>query len=125
MYQFQKLVIWQDSVEIVKNVYAVIKLLPAEEKYGLSSQIQRAVTSVSLNIAEGKGSGYDKEFARFLSIALRSLHETVAALILATELGYLREKDIENLLISMDKLGGKIKALINKLNSHQPVANSK
>lgn len=115
MYQFEKLIIWQDSVVLVKRIYEVTEKFPKEEKFCLSSQIQRAAVSVSLNIAEGKGSDYDKEFARFLNISLRSLHETVAALILARELSYVQQEEIAETLDFMENLGGKIKAFIKKL----------
>lgn len=124
MYQFQKLSIWSESVVIVKNIYKLSEKFPKEERYSLSSQIQRAAVSVSLNIAEGKGSGYDKEFSRFLKMALRSLHETAAALIISVELGYLSEADISEISESIERLGGKVCALINRLKSQQPVANS-
>lgn len=124
MYQFQKLDIWVESLVVVKDIYSLSKNLPKEERYSLSSQIQRAAVSVSLNIAEGKGSGYDKEFSRFLNMSLRSLHETAAALIIATELGYLSDSDISDVCMYMEKLGGKIRALINRLNSQKPKASS-
>lgn len=118
MYQFEKLTIWQESVILIKKVYQITGKFPKEERYSLSSQIQRAVVSISLNIAEGKGSSYDKEFARFLNISLRSLHETVAALLIACELGYVSKIEIVDQLEELEKLGGKIKSLINKLKAN-------
>ena len=116
MYQFEKLIIWQESVQLIKKICLITDKFPKEEKYSLTSQIQRAAVSVSLNIAEGKGSSYDKEFVRFLNIALRSLHETAAALLISIELGYTEKTgEITTTLEFMEKLGGKIKALINKL----------
>lgn len=116
MYQFEKLIIWQESVQMVKKIYKITENFPKQEKYSLTSQIQRAAVSVSLNIAEGKGSSYDKEFVRFLNISLRSLHETVAALLISIELGYTDKTDeVSDTLDFMEKLGDKIKSLINKL----------
>jgi len=54
MYQFEKLTIWQKFVELIKLTYKIINEFPFKERYGLSSQIQRAIVPVSLNIAERK-----------------------------------------------------------------------
>ena len=79
-YKFQSLVVYQLSLDYIDNVYDLIKRLPPEEKFNLSSQLVRAATSISLNIAEGSTGQSDKEQARFLSLALRSYLETVACL---------------------------------------------
>lgn len=56
MYNFEKLRVWQESVILVEVVYEQIKQLPKDERYALTDQLRRSVTSVSLNIAEGSGS---------------------------------------------------------------------
>lgn len=71
MYQFEKLEIWKKSLEIIKDTYEITNIFPREERYSLSSQIQRAIISVALNIAEGKGSQSDKEFSRFFFIFIK------------------------------------------------------
>ncbi len=58
-------------MDFVEEIYKISNKFPASEMYGLTSQIRRAVLSISLNIAEGSGAGSDREFSRFLSIALR------------------------------------------------------
>ena len=126
MYQFEKLTIWKTSVDLIKDIYRITDLFPAKEKFSLSSQIQRAIVSVALNIAEGKGCQSDKEFARFLYISLRSLHETVAALKIAIELGYIKTEDVASFFEISEQLGAQIKSFINKLkaNSEKRVAAS-
>jgi four helix bundle protein len=62
------------------EVYGFVKALPDSERYNLVSQLQRAVTSVPLNIAEGSGSSTKAEFARFLGYAYRSLKEVITCL---------------------------------------------
>ena len=74
------------------SVYKTTLPFPREEMYGLASQLRRAASSVPANIAEGCGCNGDREFARFLGIALRSASETEYHLLLARDLGYL---DIE------------------------------
>lgn len=73
--------IWQKGMEIWKDVYTLSKLLPAEEKYGIISQINRASASIPANIAEGSSRDSQKDFARFLQIALGSSFELETFLI--------------------------------------------
>jgi hypothetical protein len=70
MRNFRTLNIWQEGITIVTNVYKLAELLPAEEKYGLRSQICRAAVSVPSNIAEGCSRNSQMDFKRFLEIAL-------------------------------------------------------
>ena len=115
MYQFEKLDVWKESLVIIKEVYALVSKFPNEERFALTDQIKRAVVSVSLNIAEGRGSSNDKEFVRFLNIALASLFEVVAGLKIAISLGYLLEEDTESVLEKTNIEGAKIKKLINTI----------
>jgi four helix bundle protein len=79
-FKFEKLEVWQLSLEYSDIIYMIAAQLPRSEDYNLRSQITRAATSVSLNIAEGSTSQTDDEQARFLGMAIRSLIETVACL---------------------------------------------
>ena len=80
MYKFEKLTVWQESVNLAETCYKIAGALPLIEKYGLSDQLRRASTSISLNIAEGSGSDSDKEFNRFLYLAKKSLFEVISIL---------------------------------------------
>lgn len=117
MYQFEKLDVWKLSVELVKSVYKLTKSFPSEERYGFTSQTQRAATSISLNIAEGRGASTDKEFVRFLYIALRSLYEVMACLRLAAELGFVDGKSeaLQEACDLTNRLGAQLRALINRI----------
>jgi len=86
MKNFKKLTVWQKSMVLVKDVYILVKQLPVEEKYGLQSQTSRAVISIPSNIAEGCSRHSDKEFKRFLEIALGSAFELETQLLLIQEL---------------------------------------
>lgn len=98
---FKELRIWQQGIEIVKDVYALTRDFPKEELYGITSQMRRAAISIPANIAEGFKRYHGKEYKQFLHIALGSAAELETLLIIAHELGYL---NAEALRISQDKL---------------------
>jgi len=105
--------VWRDAVNFVHCVYELSREFPADERFGLTSQVRRAVVSVPSNIAEGAARGSDREFLRFLYIARGSLAEVETQLIIAGELGYIGtgchwEAEIERVF-------AKIAALINRL----------
>ena len=72
---YQSLIVWQKSMLLVKEVYAIAHKLPAEERFVLSDQMRRAAVSVPSNIAEGSRRGTKKEGSHFVSIAHGSLAE--------------------------------------------------
>lgn len=65
-FNYQNLKVWQKSIKLASSVYRLTATLPAEEKFGLISQMRRAAVSIPSNIAEGSKRGTDKEFRRFL-----------------------------------------------------------
>lgn len=71
-FKFEDLKVWRRIVELSGKVDMLTKKFPVEEKYVFTSQIKRATDSIALNIAEGSTGQSDKEFSRFLGIALRS-----------------------------------------------------
>jgi four helix bundle protein len=77
-YKFEQLDVWRLSVEYIDLIYEIADRLPKSEEYNLKSQIKRTATSVALNIAEGSTGQSNPEQVRFLSMAVRSLIETVA-----------------------------------------------
>jgi len=79
-FKFERLEVWKASLDYVDLAYKLAEGLPAGEEYNLTSQLRRAATSVALNIAEGSTGQTDKEHARFIGMAIRSLVETVACL---------------------------------------------
>jgi four helix bundle protein len=103
MHNFRELRIWQKSMEVVKEVYIETKTLPATEQYGLISQIQRSAVSIPSNIAEGSGRT-NKDFKRFLSIALSSCFELETQLILCKELNYLKENIINKIQAELQEI---------------------
>lgn len=93
MNSYKELVVWQKSIELVKETYGLVKLLPKEETYALSDQMRRAVVSIPSNIAEGFARKYTKEFVNFISIALGSNAELETQLTICMELKYIRHDD--------------------------------
>lgn len=103
---------------LTQDVYQATKNFPKDEIFGLTSQLRRAVVSVALNIAEGKGRYSQKEFAQFLYLARGSLYETITCVKLANQLHYLDEKEMDKILkqsyVIQSQLSGLIKSLKNK-----------
>lgn len=117
MRDFRELVVWQKAHKMTLAVYHCTCAFPQEEKYGLISQLRRAVSSIPLNIAEGCGRNSDKEFVRFLQIAFGSASETEYALLLCKDLGYLAIEEYERVLTSLYEVKKMLATLITKINS--------
>lgn len=116
MRKFKELNIWTEGIVLVKMVYELCTYLPANEKFGLVSQMQRAAVSVPSNIAEACSRRSDVEFARYLEIALGSAFELETQLILVKELNLTAENDkIEASLIHIEKLQKMISSFKSKI----------
>ena len=102
MRNFRDLKVWQNGMQIVKEVYLLANTLPNIERFGLTSQITRAAVSVPSNIAEGSSRSSDKDFGRFLEISLGSLFEIETQLHIIKELGWVDENSrFESLMNSI------------------------
>lgn len=115
MRNFRQLEIWKNGIEIVKQVYILSQHLPSEEKFGLRSQLTRAVVSIPSNIAEGCSRNSEVEFKRFLEIAMGSLFEVETQLTISQELNFFSEKDLKNIFEILNKEAKMINSLINKI----------
>jgi len=115
MHNFEKLLFWQKSIVLAKNVYIICKEISNDEKYGLISQIKRSAVSIPSNIAEGSGRNGSKEFNHFLAIALGSAFELQTQLILVRELNLLPEEKINVLLSEVSEIQRMIYSFKNNL----------
>jgi four helix bundle protein len=95
MHRYQNLEIWNRAIDLTAVVYELSKEFPEDEKFGLTSQIKRAVISIASNIAEGAGRNSDKEFNQFLGYSIGSICEVETQLIIAEKLKYLDSKSIQ------------------------------
>ena len=93
----QKLDVYHFSRSLVSDCYKLTNELPSNEKFGMISQIRRAALSVHLNIAEGASRKSANERNRFYEIARGSIIEIDAALDVASDLGYVRQEQINDL----------------------------
>lgn len=91
-FKFEKLRVWQKSLELSTLVHHVTREFPKEELFILTSQIKRAADSVNLNIAEGSTGQSNKEFIKFLRYSLRSNIEVVSCIFIAKEEKLFQEK---------------------------------
>jgi four helix bundle protein len=98
MHNFKELKVWQESMRLAKVLLLVTSSFPPDEKFGLVSQMRRAGVSIPSNIAEGAGRSSDKEFARFLDIAIGSGYELETQAILALDFEYMPKEDAEELI---------------------------
>jgi four helix bundle protein len=92
MRDFRKLKIWEQSHAITLKIYAITKSFPKEELYGIVSQMRRSAVSIPTNIAEGCGKSSDKDFARYLGIAMGSASELEYQILLSKDLLFLDEE---------------------------------
>ena len=110
-YKFQRLEIYQLALAYVDLAYGVAEKLPRSENYNLNSQLTRAATSVTLDIAEGSTSQSDSEQSRFLGMALRSLIETVACLDIIENRKYVSSDELLPSREAGSKLFAKIQSM--------------
>ena len=115
MHKFKELKVWQEGMELAKMVYQASRSFPAEERYNLTSQINRAAVSVPSNIAEGADRNSNKEFAQFLNVSLGSSFEIETQMLLAIGFGYVEEESAKALFEQLDKTQRMINSFRTKL----------
>ena len=115
MQNYKELNIWKKSFEIAKEVYLISKEFPQSENFGLISQVRRCAVSVPSNIAEGSSRNSDKDFCRFLEIALGSSFELQTQLELAKDVLILNNDQIDNILNNINENQKMIRGFVIKL----------
>ena len=112
---FRNYKVWQDAVAYASKVYQVTSDMPWFEKKGLCDQLQRAVVSISSNIAEGSARPSDADFAHFLDTALGSAYEVETQLLIANNVGYLTNENYQSLLDNVMEIERQISGLITTI----------
>ena len=112
---YRDLIVWQKAMDLVVEVYNLIRLLPKEEQFALANQMRRAVVSIPSNIAEGNSRNTTKEYIQFLNVALGSKAEIETQIEICKRLGYLNSTDKADNLC--EETGKMLNAIISKLTS--------
>lgn len=112
---FENLAVWHESKSFAKNIYKATENFPNSEKFGLTNQLRRAVVSISLNIAEGKGRYSKKEFVQFLFIARGSLFEVITCLSLAFDFNFINDHEYEKIRNQAFFLQSQLSRLISSI----------
>jgi len=115
--KFEDLIVWQKAMDLVIEIYKLVKLLPNDEIYALSDQMKRAAVSVPSNIAEGQERSTAKDFIRFLYIAKGSKGELETLLSICVRLNFLTQSQIAPVQSLLSEIGKMLNALIYKLDS--------
>lgn len=110
-YSFEKLEVWNDARNLVKMIYLQTDNFPEKERFGLSSQMQRAAVSIVSNITEGVSRSSVKEKIRFLELAYGSLMELYCQLYVSVDLDYLTPDTFTLIKAEIDKIANKANAL--------------
>jgi four helix bundle protein len=114
---YKDLIVWQKSMDLVEDVYRLTSRFPAEEKFGLVVQLRRAVVSVPSNIAEGHSRTGDKDYVRFLSIAIGSLAEVETQMLICLRLRYTERENCTKLFLLIEEVQKMLHTLRLKLST--------
>lgn len=109
---YKDLIVWQKSIELVSDVYSVTKTFPAEEKFGIVSQLNRAAVSIPSNIAEGWGRESSKNYLQFLRISRGSIMELETLIIISKNLGFIEKQKQELISNRIEEVGKILQGLI-------------
>ncbi len=104
MHKFKQLEIWKQSRQFCTSIYEVTALFPNDEKFGITNQLRRASVSIPSNIAEGSSRNSNKDFSRFLEIAIGSAYEIETQLLIASDLKFINTEKLELLINSLENI---------------------
>src|SRR3989338_10558750 len=119
-HSFRDLTVWQKSMSLVTHLYKLTEKFPGEEKFGLTSQMRRAVVSIPSNIAEGRRRGTSREYRQFLQISYGSGGELETQLEIGLRLTFLKENDYQK----ADNLLREVMKMLNSLMMNVSSANN-
>lgn len=113
VFRFQKLDIYQLALDLVKDSYSLTRTFPAEERFVLVPQMNRAVVSVPSNIAEGISRGTRKDQVHFLNISYGSLMELACQSDISCMLGYITDRQHTVLSAKINNMAIKINNFVS------------
>jgi len=111
---FEDLVVWKEGHKLVLMIYDVTSSFPDNEKFGLVSQMRRCVVSITSNVAEGFGRRGYKEKVQFYYISSGSFSELKNQILIARDIGYLKEKSYNKIINQADYAHKLLNLFINK-----------
>ncbi|WP_299122565.1 four helix bundle protein [uncultured Winogradskyella sp.] len=103
-HKFKELQIWKRSRLFCSQIYDITSKFPESEKFGLTNQLRRASVSIPSNIAEGSSRNSNKDFARFLQIAIGSAYEIETQLIISTDLKFIMDEELKSSLSELEEI---------------------
>jgi len=113
--KYSELKVWQKSMDLVDELYSASDRFPTSERFGISSQLQRAAVSIPSNIAEGHGRKSTNAFLNHLSIAFGSLMEVETLILIAERRKYVETSRTAALLSQTDQIGKMLSGLRKSL----------
>ena len=115
MRNYKDLRVWEEAHRLTLAIYTVTQAFPKDERFGLTSQVRRASASIAANLAEGCGRRSDGEMARFVQIAMGSGAGLSYHLLLARDLGFLKNEEYADLSSAIDRVMRMLSALSGKV----------
>ena len=113
------LTVWQDSIDMVTEIYKITRSFPKEELYGLTNQMRRCGVSIPSNIAEGAARNSEKEYIHFLYISLGSNMELDTQLRIARNLHFMTEDIFHGMIEQNSAIGKMLNGLINSIKNRR------
>ena len=116
---YRELLVWQKSMDLSVNVFEMTRNFPTEEKFGITAQLRRSVTSISANIAEGQARRTTGEFVQSLAMARGSLAEVETFLLLSERLGHAPSPECKSLLAGCQEVNKMLNGLIKSVSQRK------
>ncbi len=116
-FSFETLEVYEKARSLVKEVYLLQCSFPKEERYALGDQVRRAAVSITANLAEGSGRKSLREKIHFIEISFGSMMEVFCELQTACDLGYIKEKQFDELRTLFTEIAKMLSGLRNSLES--------
>jgi four helix bundle protein len=115
MRNYEDLVVWEKAHKLTLAIYKETNAFPREERFGLTSQVRRASSSIPSNLAEGCGRRSDGELGRFVQIAMGSGAELSYHLLLCRDLGILGTAEFSRPSADLDEVWRMLSALSGRV----------